>query len=134
MCFNVQRFKWTGPNIFTRKVLQETFVSHGLSTQTEISSKLVVPQPTVEALKQCFTYRGPRPWNNLPDGVKNCDSIDTFKFIYERSFNMFRLKCILLYIFCCTCIMILCILTVHQGSIYFVVIFLSSLNKLVINK
>ncbi len=62
--------------------LQEklTFVSHGLSTRAEISGKLVIPQPNVEGFKQCFTYQGPRLWNNSPHDLKNCDSVNILKF------------------------------------------------------
>ena len=72
--------------------LQEkfTFVSHGLSTRAEISGNLVIPQPNFEVFKQCFTYQGPRLWNNSPDDLKNCGSIDTFKVMYKRCFNNFR--------------------------------------------
>ncbi len=81
-CLNVQ-----GPTFLQEKI---TFVSYGLSTRAEISGKLVSPQPNVEVFRQCLTYQGHRLWNNLPDDLKNCGSIDTFKFMYKRCFNNFR--------------------------------------------
>ncbi len=50
----------------------------------------VNPQPDVEVFKQCFTYQGPRLWNNLPHDLKNCGSIYTFKFMYKRCLNDLR--------------------------------------------
>ena len=44
----------------------------------------------LKVFKQFFTYQGPRLWNNLPDDLKNCGSIDTFKFMYKNVFNNSR--------------------------------------------
>ncbi len=65
--------------------LQErfTFVSHGLSTRAEVSGKLAIPQLNVKVFKQCFTYHRPTLWNHLPGDLKNCDSVDAFKFMYK---------------------------------------------------
>ncbi len=68
-----------------------TFVSNSLSTHAEVSGKLIILQLTLKFFKQCFiTYQGPRLWNNLPDDLKNCGSVDTFKFMYKGVFNNYR--------------------------------------------
>ncbi len=66
----------------------------------------------VEVFKQCFTYQGPSLWNNLPEDLKKCGSIDTFNFRYKKVFN----------------VIILCILTGRQGRIHITVIALPSIN------
>ncbi len=63
-----------------------TFVIQGLSTRAEASRKQVIHQPNVQVFKQCFTYQEPRLWNHLPDNLKNCGSVDIFKFMYKRFF------------------------------------------------
>ncbi len=54
------------------------------------SHNLTVPKCKIDLFKQCLTYQGPKLWNNLPDNLKNCCSIHTFKLMYKRFYNASR--------------------------------------------
>ena len=53
-----------------------------------------------------FSVAGPKLWNDLPDDVKNCVTVDSFKsklktHLFERTFNLSFVRCIYsLFFFC----------------------------------
>ena len=49
------------------------------NTRNVINNDLYVPKPRIDMFRQSFQYTGPTYYNNLPDNVKNCTSLNDFK-------------------------------------------------------
>jgi hypothetical protein len=48
-------------------------------TRHTVSNDLYVPRPRVEIYRQSFQYTGPTSYNNIPQDVKDSQSLSTFK-------------------------------------------------------
>ena len=61
-------------DMFTLRTVDETH----LSLRSVNTSNFQTPRPQKEIFKQSLMYSWPIIWNNLPDWLKNSDSVDSF--------------------------------------------------------
>ena len=52
---------------------------HNYCTRGSNRRNLYVPQPNLEYFKRSFIYVGPNVWNDIPDSIRNVNSIQSFK-------------------------------------------------------
>ena len=66
--------------------INEVRFAHDRITRLSLSKNLLIPCSNTEMGKKTFTYRGSLLWNDLPESLKNCDSLNSFKRLYKSLF------------------------------------------------
>ena len=49
------------------------------TTRSTINNNVHVPHITLECCTNAFAYRGPVLWNALPENIKKCESLNSFR-------------------------------------------------------
>ena len=54
------------------------------NTRSLNENDVYVPCANLESFKNSFAFRGPSLWNMLPDNIKECHKIETFKYMLKH--------------------------------------------------
>ena len=57
------------------------------STRSSATQFLCIPKVRTELYKKSLTFSGAKVWNNLPNNMKNCQSLNEFKLLCFRHLN-----------------------------------------------
>ncbi len=56
------------------------------NTRFSLSNNYIVPELNTELYRSSFSYSGPKLWNTLPKGTKECQSVFKFKNKYKSQY------------------------------------------------
>jgi len=54
------------------------------NTRFAYNNNVHKPKPNTNKFKQSFVYKGADAWNQLPESVKDCTKLNTFKYNYKK--------------------------------------------------
>ena len=57
---------------------------HSVNTRGASNGDFMLPKVNVECFKNSLSFNGPYVWNNLPNEVRNANSVMNFKQMYKR--------------------------------------------------
>ena len=66
------------PNYLCDEITMQRDIAERI-TRSTIDNNVHVPHITLECCKNAFAYRGPVLWNGLPENIKKCESLNSFK-------------------------------------------------------
>ena len=73
------------PNYISNEIILSIDVKKRVSRNVNVND-LYVPNIVKKCARNTFTYTGPRVWNSLPNGLKECTNIEVFKFEARQYF------------------------------------------------